>query len=88
MPLKVKQGMYMYNLTPAKCMPEYTISENGLISPFLPSAAHQGPVYSVTSAAAVLASGGSDNIKLWRWEELIAPSKDPQSTKVLTPPQG
>lgn len=44
-----------------------------------------GPVYSLASAGPLLASGGCDDIKLWRWEELVSASKDPQPVCVLTP---
>ena len=49
------------------------------------SAVHNGPLYSVTSAGSLLASGGSEDIRLWRWEELISPTKDPKPVQVMTP---
>ena len=48
-------------------------------------AVQDGPVYSLASAGPLLASGGCDDIKLWRWEELVSASKDPQPVCVLTP---
>jgi hypothetical protein len=44
-----------------------------------------GPLYSLASAGPLLASGGCDDIKLWRWEELVSTATDPQPVCVLTP---
>lgn len=47
-----------------------------------------GPLYSLASVGPLLACGGCEDIKLWRWEELISSTKDSQPVHVLTSQTG
>lgn len=47
---------------------------------------HKGPVYSLCNAESLLVSGGTQELKVWKWEELISNSEAVDPLTTLCPP--
>ena len=47
---------------------------------------HRGPAYSLCNAGSLLVSGGTQEIKAWKWEELVGNSEAVDSVVTLTLP--